>query len=139
MNMTLIQHADYVVTVDAERRIIEDGAIAVAGDKIVEVGKTDAVVARYPGARTIDARGKLAMPGLVDTHIHAAQQLGRGVGDERFSMERYLRVLWGYEAGLDSGDALCGFRLCMAELLRAGITCFADPGNYVPVEEALAV
>ena len=139
MTTTLIKNADYILTVDRERRIIENGAIVIVDKKIFEVGKHDDIAHRYPAARIIDARGKLVMPGLVDTHVHAAQQLGRGVGDEMYSMERYMRVLWGYEAGLDSDAALCGFRLCMLELLRAGITCFADPGNYFPAEEARAV
>ena len=80
MPEVLIRNADYVVTVDKDRRMIRDGAIAISGNTIVAVGKTSEVAPRYPNAEVIDARGKLAMPGIFDTHIHNAQQLGRGLG-----------------------------------------------------------
>jgi 5-methylthioadenosine/S-adenosylhomocysteine deaminase len=136
----LIRNADYVVTVDKERRIIRDGAIAIVGNKIAAVGKTQEVAPRYPIADVIDARGKLAMPGLFDTHIHNAQQLGRGLADEAISgPERLFKRLWVVESHMDAGDALCAARLCQLELIRAGTTCFADPGNYFAAETAQAV
>ena len=136
----LISHADYVVTVDRERRILRDGAVAITGGRIAAVGKTAEVAPRFPAAEVIDARGKLVLPGLFDTHIHNAQQLGRGLGDEAYSgPERLFRRLWVVEAHMDAGDALCAARLCQLELLRAGTTCFADPGNYFARETAQAV
>lgn len=135
----LIKNADYVVTVDRDRRIIRDGAIAINGNKIVGVGKTGELAPRYPNADVIDARGKLALPGIFDTHIHNAQQLGRGLGDEAFSgPERLFRRLWVVESHMDAGDALCAARLCQLELIRSGTTCFADPGNYFAAETAEA-
>ncbi|MBI4233873.1 MAG: amidohydrolase [Chloroflexi bacterium] len=140
MPTLLIRNADYLVTVDQERRIIRDGAVAVVDGRIVAVGKTEAVAPRFGAAEVIDARGKLVLPGLVDTHIHNAQQLGRGLGDEAYSgPERLFRRLWVVEANMDAGDALCAARLCQLELIRAGTTCFADPGNYFPGETAQAV
>jgi hypothetical protein len=62
MPEVLIRNADYVVTVDKDRRMIRDGAIAISGNTIVAVGKTSEVAPRYPHAEVIDARGKLAMP-----------------------------------------------------------------------------
>ena len=136
----LIRHSDYVVTVDRERRILRDGAVAITGGRIAAVGKTAEVAPRFPGAEVIDGRGKLVLPGLFDTHIHNAQQLGRGLGDEAYSgPERLFRRLWVVEAHMDAGDALCAARLCQLELLRAGTTCFADPGNYFARETAQAV
>ena len=136
----LVKNADYVVTVDRERRIIRDGAIAISGSKIVAVGKTEEVAPRYPHADVIDARGKLALPGIFDTHIHNAQQLGRGLADEAISgPERLFRRLWVVESHMDAGDALCAARLCQLEMIRAGTTCFADPGNYFAAETAQAV
>ncbi len=136
----LVRNADYVITVDAGRRMIRDGAVAVRDGRIAAVGKTDVVVRDFPGAEVIDARGKIVLPGLFDTHIHNAQQLGRGLGDEAYSgPERLFRRLWIVEAHMEPGDALCAARLAQLELLRAGITCFADPGNYFPDETAQAV
>ncbi len=136
----LIKNAEYIITVDAERRMIVDGAVGVRGGKIAAVGKTDAVARDFAGADTIDARGKIVLPGLIDTHIHNAQQLGRGLGDEAYSgPERLFRRLWVTEAHMEAGDALCAARLAQLELIRAGITCFADPGNYFPDETAQAM
>jgi 5-methylthioadenosine/S-adenosylhomocysteine deaminase len=136
----LIANADYLVTVDKDRRIIRDGAIAIKDGRISAVGKTDELKSALPGAQVIDAKGKLVLPGLFDTHIHNAQQLGKGLGDEAYSgPERLFRRLWPVEAHMDSGDALCAARLCQLELLRAGITCFADPGSYFTTETAQAV
>lgn len=133
----VVKNADYVVTVDRDRRIIRDGAIAITGNKIVAIGKTRELAPRYPHAEVIDARGKLALPGIFDTHIHNAQQLGRGLGDEAFSgPERLFRRLWVVESHMDAGDALCAARLCQLELIRSGTTCFADPGNYFAAETA---
>src|SRR5688572_19270613 len=139
MRRTLIRNADYIVTVDRDRRIIQDGAIAIENDRIVAIGKSADVPPAFQPDDTIDAHGKLVLPGLVDTHIHTAQQLGRGLADEAYGAERLFKRLWVVEANMDSGDALCATRLCQLEMIRAGITCFADPGNYFARETARAV
>src|SRR5713226_2813882 len=59
-----------VVTMDAERRVLEDGAIAVRGDAIVAVGTRAELAARYAPARRINASGKLVLPGLINGHTH---------------------------------------------------------------------
>jgi len=140
MSRILIKDADYIVTVDKDRRIIRNGAIAIDGSRIAAIGKLTNIPAGFKPEETIDARGKLVLPGLFDTHIHNVQQLGRGLGDEAYSgPERLFRRLWVVEANMDAGDALCAARLTQLELLRAGITCFADPGNYFAAETARAV
>lgn len=139
MSRLLIKNADYVVTVDATRRMIRNGAVAVEGDRIAAVCKTEEVPSGFTPDEVLDARGKLVMPGLIDTHIHTAQQLGRGLADEAYGADRLFKRLWHLEAHMDSGDALCATRLCQVEMIRAGITAFADPGNYFPNETARAV
>jgi 5-methylthioadenosine/S-adenosylhomocysteine deaminase len=140
MTDLLLRNADYVITVDSDRRMIRDGAVAIRDGRIAAVGKSEALARSYPAAEVIDARGKIVMPGLFDTHIHNAQQLGRGLGDEAYSgPERLFRRLWIVEAHMEAGDALCAARLTQVELIRAGITCFADPGNYFPEQTAQAV
>ena len=138
MSTILITNADFVITLDKDRRIIEHGAVLIKDGRIAAVGKASELSQQIVLDDKIDARGKLVMPGLTDTHVHAAQQLGRGLASEAYSMERW-KILWTFEAAMDPEDALCGFRLCMLEMLRAGITCFADPGNYFPYQEAQAV
>lgn len=139
MAALLIRNAEYLITVDRERRIIRDGAVAIEGRRFAAVGKSAELAGRFPDAEVIDAKGKIVLPGLFDTHIHHAQQLGRGLGDEAYSgPERLFKRLWVVEAHMDKGDALCAARLCQLEQLRAGTTCFADPGSYFAAETARA-
>ena len=72
-----------VVTVDPARRVLEDGAVAIAGDRIVAVGPTAEVTAAHPARRVIDARGKAVMPGLIDSHAHAGHGLIKTMGGGR--------------------------------------------------------
>ena len=140
MPRIVIANLDYLITVDASRRIITDGAIVIDGNRIVAVGKTNEISFDKTVDRVIDGSGKLGLPGIFDTHIHNAQQLGRGCGDEAYSgPERLFRRLWVVEANMDRGDALCAARLAQVEMIRAGTTCFADPGSYFAIETAQAV
>src|SRR3989454_2204752 len=139
MPRLIITNIDYLVTVDPSRRIIRDGALVIRDGRIVAVGKT-AEVPSNPDDDVIDGRGKLALPGVFDTHVHNSQQLGRSCGDEAYSgPERLFRRLWPVEAHMDKGDALCAARLAQLEMIRAGTTCFADPGSYFSAETAQAV
>ena len=61
----------------------------------------------FGDAEIMDGRGKLVLPGLFDTHIHGAQQLGRGLGDNMY--QRFFTHLWKIESEIDEGDALCAF------------------------------
>src|SRR5260370_22206447 len=70
-----------VVPMNAEHRIIEDGAVAVKGDAIVAVGPRAAVEAKYSGAQTLDAKGKLVLPGLINGPTDAPMTLLLGSMD----------------------------------------------------------
>ena len=78
-----------VITMDAQHRVIEDGAVAVRGDSIVAVGQTAELEPKFEAARTIDAHGAIVMPGLINGHAHAAMSLFRGIADDR-SLEDWL-------------------------------------------------
>ena len=67
-----------VISVDAERRIFLDGAVAVDRGQIVAVGRTAEIETAYAGRRTIDASGGAVTPGFIDGHTHISQHLGRG-------------------------------------------------------------
>ena len=73
----LIAAGGTIVTMDGERRIIEDGAIAVKGDAIVAVGKRAEIEAKYMAPRRIQAQGKLILPGLINGHTHAPTECSR--------------------------------------------------------------
>ena len=68
-----------ILTMNARRQILEHGAVAVTGQTIEAVGKSREIVERYPEKRRIDCNGNLLMPGLIDTHVHLAQCMLRGI------------------------------------------------------------
>jgi 5-methylthioadenosine/S-adenosylhomocysteine deaminase len=129
MRRRLIRNIDWVVTVDAGRRMIADGAIAIGGDHIEAVGKSSAVEREFAADEIIDGRGLIAMPGLIDTCVATVHQLGRGAGDfcdiPKFMLERTLV----YEAALTAQDAAIATLACQLEMIRSGTTCFVDSGS----------
>ena len=139
MDTILIKNAGWVVTMDPGRRIFADGAVAIEDDRIVEVGKSDLLAAKYNAQKVIDASGKLVLPGLIDTHVHNTQQLGRGLADGCEINVHLLERLYGYETAMMAEDAYWAALCCQLELIRAGTTCFIDPGSYFPRETAKAV
>ncbi len=116
-----------VVTMDSGKRVIEDGAVAIRGDSIVAVGTRAEVESRYDGARKIDARGKIVMPGLINSHAHAAMSLFRGIADD-LSLDDWLhKYIFPAEARNDTKDFVAwGTKLSLLEMIRGGITTYAD-------------
>ncbi|MFZ0911148.1 MAG: amidohydrolase [Candidatus Acidiferrales bacterium] len=116
-----------VVTMDSTKRVIEDAAVAVRGDTIVAVGARQEIESRYEAARTIDAHGKIVMPGLINSHAHAAMSLFRGIADD-LSLDDWLRkYIFPAEARNVTEDfAAWGTKLSLLEMLRGGITTYAD-------------
>ncbi|WP_158736489.1 amidohydrolase family protein [Alteribacillus sp. YIM 98480] len=135
----LITNAEYVITVDSERRIFRDGAIAVSDSKIKDIGKTAELTNKYVGKKTIDATRKVIVPGFIDGHIHSAFQMSRGLADEVGAQKFLFERMYPYEGYLDEEDNYWSSMLCCLELLRHGVTTFIDPGNYHPAATAQAV
>ena len=77
-----IWSARYVVTMDAQRRVIENGAVAVTGDHIVDVGSRADIDRRYSAKQRLDRPDAILAPGLINTHTHAAMSLFRGIADD---------------------------------------------------------
>ncbi|MGH7322609.1 MAG: amidohydrolase [Candidatus Rokuibacteriota bacterium] len=124
-----IEHGT-VITMDGQRRILKDGAVAIRGDRIVAVDKT-AALADQPAERTVDATGRVVLPGLVSAHCHNVQALARGLGDDvPVELWTYGRI-YPYETRLTEEDAYWSTLLNCAEMIRTGTTCHADPGGYV--------
>lgn len=116
-----------VVTMDPQHRIVERGAVAVRGDSIVAVGPSAEIEARYESPKTIDARGGIIMPGLINGHAHAAMSLFRGLADD-LSLDDWLhKYIFPAEARNVTEDFVTwGTRLDLLEMLRGGITTYAD-------------
>jgi 5-methylthioadenosine/S-adenosylhomocysteine deaminase len=128
----IIADISWLITVDAQRRVIRDAAVAVDDGRIVAVGKSDAIVREYQGRRRIDGRGTVATPGFIDCHLHSSFQLSRGLADEANAQSFLFDRMYPYEAALGAEDVQLSATLAAAELLRHGVTCFIDPGNYHP-------
>src|SRR6516162_7106880 len=72
----------YVITMDGPRRVIENGAVAVSGERIVGVGPKAEVDARFQPKQRLDRPDAILAPGLINTHTHAAMSLFRGLADD---------------------------------------------------------
>ncbi len=118
-----------IVTMDADRRVIENGFIAVRGDSIVAIGPSAA--AAFPKGvlpqQIIDAKGKLIVPGFINGHTHVPMVLMRGLIDD-VTLDDWLRkYIFPAEARDVTEDYVrWGTRLALAEMIRSGTTTFAD-------------
>ena len=101
------------------RSLNSHGIVAIR-DKEVTAGDVE---------RVIDARGSLVMPGLINTHVHLSQQLGRGLGDDVPLLTWLHDRIWPYESAMDLEDSHVSSLACCAELIRSGVTTFAEPGG----------
>ena len=122
-----------VITVDGERRVIEDGAVAVLADRIVAVGKTADLKARFSPDRTIDAHRKAVLPGLIDGHAHAGHGLLKtmGGGDTQAWMDACKTI---YTLGADEEFWYAEAKLAALERLKCGTTtgvCLFGGGDNI--------
>jgi 5-methylthioadenosine/S-adenosylhomocysteine deaminase len=116
-----------VITMDAQRSVLDDGAIAVRRDSIVAVGPRAELESKYTAAKVINARGMIVMPGLINGHTHAAMSLFRGIAED-LSLDDWLHAyIFPAEARNVTEDfAAWGTRLAILEMLRGGVTTYAD-------------
>ena len=122
----LITHGT-VITVDAQRRVIDDGAVAVEGARIVDVGRAADLAPRYRPATTIDASGSVVMPGLINTHTHAPMVLFRGLADDLALMDWLQKYIFPAEAKTVSPEFVrVGTRLAALEMIESGTTTYTD-------------
>src|ERR1700727_2962789 len=116
-----------VITMDVQRRVIENGAVAVRGDLIVAVGASTDLTSQYEATKIVDAHGAIVMPGLINGHAHAAMSLFRGIADD-LSLDDWLKkYIFPAEARNVTEDfVVWGTRLGILEMMRGGITTYAD-------------
>src|SRR5229473_5599015 len=107
-----------IITMNPTRAIITGGAIAIKDNRIAAVGKTDALLRQYSGDQIIDVKGKLIIPGLIDTHVHLAQALIRGCADDMALLQWLCDRVWVLQGSYTHEDAYVSARLCIAEMLR---------------------
>ncbi|MBD2100284.1 amidohydrolase [Leptolyngbya sp. FACHB-261] len=119
-----------VVTMNAQRHQYNDGAVLIADDRIVKIGPSRELVNEIDGeTEPIDLRGHWILPGLINTHVHTSQQLGRGLADDVDLLTWLHKRVWPYESNLSEEDSYVSTLLCGIEQIRSGVTCFAEAGG----------
>src|SRR5258707_13749686 len=122
-----IYTARYVVTMDAQHRLIDDGAIAIRADKIVAVGKRADIEKQFQSKQRLDRPTALIMPGLINTHTHAAMSLLRGIADDLRLQDWLEKYIFPAEAKNVTPDfVLWGTGLPCLEMMLSGTTTYVD-------------
>ena len=126
----LIIHNGRVLTRDAENPYIPDGAVAIGGERILEVGEGRALAARYPDAERLDARGGVIMPGLINAHTHIYSGLARGLAIEGNNPTSFREILegtwWNIDRHLTLDMTRASAYATLLECIRNGVTTVFD-------------
>lgn len=105
--------------------VIDTGLVAIEKDRISYVGKA-AGAPKIRAEKVIEAEGKVAVPGLVNCHTHAAMTLFRGIGEDQDLKKWLNETIWPLEAKLTPSDIYDGALLGCLEMIKSGTICFAD-------------
>ena len=135
-NVDLILINANIVTMDSEYRVLPHGAIAIQDDQIHFVGTEEEILKDFIATETVDCAGKVVIPGLINGHTHAAMTLLRGLADDLRLDVWLLGYMMPVEREFVSPEfSRLGTQIACAEMIRSGITCFADMYYY---EETVA-
>ena len=119
--------AGHVVTMDAADGVFSPGAVAIAGGRIVAVGTPSELLSLYSPKQKISRPRSVVLPGLVNTHTHAAMSLFRGIADDLPLMEWLTKFIFPAEAkNVSPAFVKAGTTLACLEMIRGGTTTFAD-------------
>ena len=131
--------SQYIVTMDAQRRVIENGAVAINGNTIVAVGPRDEIEKRFTARNRLDRPNAALIPGLINTHTHAAMSLYRGIADDLTLQDWLEKFIFPAEAkNTDAEFVRWGTRLAVLEMLLSGTTTFCDMYYFEEVVAAVA-
>lgn len=120
-----------ILTVDPERRVIRDGAVAVVKNKIKDVGKASELRKKYEAKKTYDATFKLVTPGLINCHIHFYHHMHRGLSPEWMSAIPWSDFVHRKVATIVTPeDEIWGGLGILVETLKSGATTFLEAGSY---------
>jgi 5-methylthioadenosine/S-adenosylhomocysteine deaminase len=123
----LIVSGKHVVTMDGGYRVIDGGAVAVRGERIVAVGARAEIDKSYKAKKRIDRPNALITPGLINTHTHAPMSLLRGVADDLRLQEWLEKYIFPAEAKNVTPDFVrAGTNLAVLEMLLSGTTTYTD-------------
>ncbi len=123
---TILAHG-IVVTMNSSRQVIQDGALAFSKGALIAVGSAASVLAEYDADKLVDCQGCAIIPGLVNAHAHVPMTMLRGLADD-LRLDVWLHgYMMPVEREFVTPDFVrCGTLLACAEMIRSGVTCFAD-------------
>ena len=120
-------HARWVIPVDNKHRYLEDHAIAIHEDKIIDILPSEQANSRYSADANRHYQQHALIPGLINSHTHAAMNLFRGLADDLSLMDWLENHIWPAEAEhVNEAFVHTGTELAIAEMIRSGTTCFND-------------
>lgn len=123
--MMIYEHGT-LITMDAQRRIISDGAMAVENGRFVAIDKAKVLHKRFPNEPRTDLKGKIVTPGLINTHVHLAQAMIRGCADDMELLDWLGKRVWVLQGNYTEEDGRVSAELCILEMLKSGTTAFVE-------------
>ncbi|MEM1552818.1 MAG: amidohydrolase, partial [Candidatus Bathyarchaeia archaeon] len=130
--MNLLLHGGTIVTMRGNE-IIRDGAIVIEDKTIIDVGKAEQILREYAsGYEKINAKGRMVIPGLINTHQHAAMSLLRGYADDLPLQEWLEKWIWPIEGLMTAEDIYVGSLLTAVESIMGGTTTVNTMYHYMP-------
>lgn len=134
--LTKIENARFIITMDPQRRIIQDGSLLIRGTRIARVGKAAALAAE-PADRVIDAREMVVTPGFCNGHMHISYaHATRGIFPDQLGRQ-YLPFVFKLQSVMTPEEEYLTSLLAITELLKYGTTCFLDPGSTKDLDACL--
>lgn len=121
----------HILTMNEQMHQFNPGAIAISGDSIVAIGPEAEIKKEYAGRETVDCRGNLLMPGLINAHTHVPMTLLRGLADDLRLDVWLMGYMMPVEREFVSPEFVrLGTQIACAELIRSGVTTFNDMYYY---------
>ena len=137
--MEIVIFGGTIVTM-GDKGVIRDGAMVIEGDTIIDIGESSEIKRKYPRYERINAAGKIVMPGLINTHQHAAMSLLRGYADDYPLREWLENWVWPFERRMTGYDIYVGALLTAVESIMGGTTTINTMYHYMEdYNEAMAL
>src|SRR6202140_4319234 len=141
--MSIIFADAWLITMNAQREVLEGASVCVEKDRIVAVSTRDDLERRFPAAEIVDCKGRIVMPDMVNTHTHLFQTLLKGLGDDMVLKKWFTCMTGPSSVHLTPEDAHVAALHGCVESIRSGVTTLVDfmyvhtrPGMIKSVVEA---
>ena len=134
LHVDIIMEADHILTMNSSNTILKNSAIAIDGGLIIDIDNVKNINAKYQTDNRISGKHKIALPGLINGHSHAAMTLLRGIADDRSLIDWLNNYIFPLEQQFVNADFVrIGTELACWEMIRGGTTTFVDMYFYPDV------